>query len=265
MKESVNRRQFVSSACACSAFVAAATTSLAVVLGAGPVDFPKLEGPYLGQKPPGMTPQRFAPGVVSTDQHEHSRLEISRDGKELYWAVIPVEADRSEGGWSFLIEQQSIWFSKNGPDGWSRPQILLPGRWVPTLSTDGQTLYCRPIDRWATPDDLPEERKKTVLAASRTPDGWSTPVAVEGLLPEDGRLTASFCFARNGNLYFDSGEPTKSGNWTWELFVAKRGWQVRVAPTNRLRRQHGNHQLLPLGRPGRVVPNLVLSSRGSVR
>jgi len=33
-------------------------------------DFPVLKGPYLGQKPPGMTQEVFAPGIVSTDSHE---------------------------------------------------------------------------------------------------------------------------------------------------------------------------------------------------
>jgi hypothetical protein len=28
-------------------------------------DFPVLKGPYLGQKPPGMIPEIFAPGIVS--------------------------------------------------------------------------------------------------------------------------------------------------------------------------------------------------------
>ena len=31
-------------------------------------DFPKLTGSYLGQQPPGMTPEIFAPGLVSTEQ-----------------------------------------------------------------------------------------------------------------------------------------------------------------------------------------------------
>jgi len=30
-------------------------------------DFSKLAGPYLGQKPPGMIPEVFAPGIISTD------------------------------------------------------------------------------------------------------------------------------------------------------------------------------------------------------
>jgi hypothetical protein len=38
--------------------------------GEGP--FPKLRGPYLGQKPPGMVPQPFAPGIISTNEDEGS-------------------------------------------------------------------------------------------------------------------------------------------------------------------------------------------------
>lgn len=33
-------------------------------------DFPVLKGPYLGQKPPGMTPELFAPGIVPTEDNE---------------------------------------------------------------------------------------------------------------------------------------------------------------------------------------------------
>lgn len=34
--------------------------------------FPRLQGPYLGQKPPGMVPQPFAPGIITTDGEEGS-------------------------------------------------------------------------------------------------------------------------------------------------------------------------------------------------
>lgn len=36
------------------------------------IKFPVLRGPYLGQKPPGMTPKIFAPGIISTDMSEGS-------------------------------------------------------------------------------------------------------------------------------------------------------------------------------------------------
>ncbi len=35
-------------------------------------DFAVLSGKYLGQKPPGMTPEIFAPGIISTELHEGS-------------------------------------------------------------------------------------------------------------------------------------------------------------------------------------------------
>lgn len=48
-------------------------------------DFPKLTGPYLGQKPPGMTPEIFAPGIVSTADNREFSGTFSPDGKEYYF------------------------------------------------------------------------------------------------------------------------------------------------------------------------------------
>jgi ankyrin repeat protein/Tol biopolymer transport system component len=42
------------------------------------------QGPYFGQKPPGTTPQIFAPGIVSTPAHEFA-CSFSPDGKEFYF------------------------------------------------------------------------------------------------------------------------------------------------------------------------------------
>lgn len=47
-------------------------------------DFPVLRGPYLGQKPPGLIPEIFAEGVMTTEFHEHSSPAFSPDGKEVY-------------------------------------------------------------------------------------------------------------------------------------------------------------------------------------
>ena len=54
---------------------ALSVTALVVLifgLDASGQTIPRLEGPYLGQKPPGMTPQPFAPGIVTTDGEEGS-------------------------------------------------------------------------------------------------------------------------------------------------------------------------------------------------
>lgn len=47
-------------------------------------EFPILKGPYLGQKPPGVSPEIFAPGIISIDIMNHSTPVFSPDGKEVY-------------------------------------------------------------------------------------------------------------------------------------------------------------------------------------
>jgi len=43
---------------------------LAGGLGASDLSLPRLDGPYLGQQPPGLAPRPFAPGIVTTDGEE---------------------------------------------------------------------------------------------------------------------------------------------------------------------------------------------------
>jgi hypothetical protein len=47
-------------------------------------DFPVLKGPYLGQKPPGMTPEIFAPGIISTG-HSERIAAFTPDGKYFFF------------------------------------------------------------------------------------------------------------------------------------------------------------------------------------
>jgi hypothetical protein len=43
-----------------------------VIAGRAQKEFPRLEGPYLGQKPPELTPLRFAQGIITTAENEGS-------------------------------------------------------------------------------------------------------------------------------------------------------------------------------------------------
>ena len=47
-------------------------------------DFPVLEGPYLGQKTPGLIPEVFAPGIVTTEYWESGGV-FTPDMKEFYF------------------------------------------------------------------------------------------------------------------------------------------------------------------------------------
>ena len=46
-------------------------------------EHPVLEGPYLGQKPPGLIPDAFAPGIVSTENYELTGV-FTPNMKEFY-------------------------------------------------------------------------------------------------------------------------------------------------------------------------------------
>lgn len=51
----------------------------------GQDELPILEGPYIGQKPPGLTPEVFAPGIASTE-HRDWGGSFTPDMKEYYFA-----------------------------------------------------------------------------------------------------------------------------------------------------------------------------------
>src|SRR4030043_1843338 len=49
-------------------------------------EFPRLTGPYLGQKPPGMTPEPFASGIIPSTRY-HTTPVFTPDGTEVYWKM----------------------------------------------------------------------------------------------------------------------------------------------------------------------------------
>ncbi|WP_299465311.1 hypothetical protein [uncultured Microscilla sp.] len=50
--------------------------------------FPPFKDRYLGQKPPGLTPKLFAPGMVSTKKHVESLYTFTPDMKEFYFSRV---------------------------------------------------------------------------------------------------------------------------------------------------------------------------------
>jgi len=80
---------------------------LAVIAKAQPTDFPKLTGPYLGQKPPGMVPEIFAPGIVSSSEALEYGIAFSPDGKEFYFnrsGVGVMVCSWTDAGWSAPVK-----------------------------------------------------------------------------------------------------------------------------------------------------------------
>jgi len=97
-----------------------------------PQTFPVLRGLYLGQKVPGKTPVRFAPGIVSTASHEFSSC-FSPDGQEFYFARMHP-----------ALNQRVIMFSKLINGVWTEPAVApFSGQdaFEPFIAPDNQRLY----------------------------------------------------------------------------------------------------------------------------
>jgi len=77
-------------------------------------DFPVLKGPYLGQKPPGMTPEIFAPGIISTNDHFETSPAFSPDGKEFYFSRTP-RLNWDEGAFTLVTTEKK--------EGWTKPKV----------------------------------------------------------------------------------------------------------------------------------------------
>jgi len=113
--------------------------SLAFVDVAGQEHQQAAQGPYLGQKPPGTTPQVFAPGIVSTAAHEFS-CSFTPDGKEFYFS-------RKETGQSPTL----IMVTKFVDGAWTAPALAPFNRasggrsdgmsFEPMVAPDGRRLY----------------------------------------------------------------------------------------------------------------------------
>ncbi len=104
-----------------------------------------LQGPYLGQSPPGLTPIPFAPGLVTTDAFEDGGV-FSRDMNEFYF----VREGEQDG------QLETIVFTQEN------------GLWTKTVMVGEDA---EPYYRYFAPDDRTMHFGQQYK--ERTDDGWS--------------------------------------------------------------------------------------------
>lgn len=163
-------------------------------------DFPILRGPYLGQKPPGMTPEIFAPGIVSTDQGEFNAA-FSPDGREFYFSV------NEPGG------RETMRFMIFEDDRWTPP---LPVPFIssqndcdPIFSHDGNRLYfisTRPKK------DRAGSRNWDIWYVEKRNSGWSDPINAGPPVNSDGD-EYYVSLTKDGTIYFASNRPGGLGSF----------------------------------------------------
>jgi len=159
-----------------------------------PPRFPILRGEYLGQKKPGLIPELFAPGIISTIYYEHTSVAFSPDGKEVFW---------SPERWHPL--RGRILFMELQDNQWTAPQYAMFGdssvyESNPIFSPNGKRLY------FSSNRQVESSGKKAVSGiwfVERTNGGWSEPKSFDTLVRPD-QSDSGASSSRNGSLYFAS-------------------------------------------------------------
>ena len=164
-------------------------------------DFPELKGPYLGQKPPGMTPEIFAPGVISRDDYfEHSAAVFSPDLSEVYWSVKP------DGERYF-----KIYFMKMINGIWAKQQPAsfngAKDNGNPTFSSDGKKLFF--------------DSEGDIFFVKKEANTWTNAVKLSSAINTHASESIQ-SVTKNGSIYFSRFNPNAKirGN-AHEMFVSK--------------------------------------------
>lgn len=123
---------------------------------------PTVETPYLGQDPPGLTPEVFAPGLVSTEHWEFG-VAFTPDLDELY--LLRAGGRYDEMTFVVFRHENGAWHES----------VVSPRAGQPFIAPDGRTLHLGRRFR------------------ERTPDGWSDVKSLGGAFEDIHimRLTAS--------------------------------------------------------------------------
>jgi len=133
--------------------------------GSGGEVFPELRGPYLGQAPPGLEPQLFAPGIVSSGLNTRD-VAMMPDGSELYFSVI-------------VGQRPAIMVTRQVDGRWTEPRVAsFSGRYMdiePCITPDGGRFLF--LSNRPGPDrpEKPGWAYQDIWVMDRSGDGWSEP------------------------------------------------------------------------------------------
>ena len=148
----------------------------------------EIKGEYLGQQKPGVSPQIFAPGFISTNLGERDAA-FTPDRKEFYYSLWT-------GSFGVIL------FTKETESGWDNPEIVSfshdYSNIEPFITNDGKKLFFssnRPIENTG------EVKDYDIWYVTRTDSGWSEPINVGS--PVNSKADEFYpSIADNSNIYF---------------------------------------------------------------
>jgi hypothetical protein len=154
---------------------------------------------YLGQQPPGETPEPFAPGIVNTDAIELNGV-VSPDGREFFFTRV------IDG--VFIMHRCLL-----GEDGgWSDPEPVYtypdraPGLAVDmAYSPDGSHLYF--LGRYSGDLGAEETNSDLFVIARQADGGWSLASPLPAPVNTTDYRESYPSVVADGSLYFSSDRP----------------------------------------------------------
>lgn len=154
------------------------------------------QGRYLGQTPPGMTAELFAPHLAEQNQ------SLGCSGFLADGTVFVFSSMKSGGDWRF----RPVMVTELKEGRWTEPEVAPFSSYMPynfTVGPAGKTVYFTSLK---SPDlstaKLLEEAN--IWAVTRTGDGWTEPVMLGSSINKDSSYENYPTVARNGNIYFMS-------------------------------------------------------------
>jgi formylglycine-generating enzyme required for sulfatase activity len=154
------------------------------------------EGLYLGQQPPGLVPEVFAPGIVSIEDGKEYNIAFSPDLQEIFFVR------RTPGGsdnrlWTCYLENGELTMPELAPFGYDTFET------DPCFTPDGKRLYFnsrRPLPGEEALSDWPH-----VWFVDKTEAGWGEPHFLGP--PLDDYEPVYLSMASDGTLYFTRSSP----------------------------------------------------------
>ncbi|AXT20030.1 hypothetical protein D7030_02605 [Flavobacteriaceae bacterium AU392] len=149
-------------------------------------DFPPLEDRYLGQQPPGLIPEIFAPGIVSINGRGEGSISFSPDLDEVYFGVFKEDGN------------PSVYFSKLEDKKWTNPKEVnftkdkKAGELHPFVSPNGKKIYF-------TAYDSNFENGK-IWYVNRFENSWSNAIQLDSPINDDEVIHPNL--TKNRDLFY---------------------------------------------------------------
>jgi len=154
------------------------------------------DGPYLGQRPPGVTAEVFAPGLISENEWAGCSGFLN-DGTVFVYSSMAAGTD-----WRF----KPTYVMELEGGRWSEPQVAPFSAYMPynfTVGPGGKTVYFTTLK---SPDKSTSMllEQANIWAVTLTKDGWTEPVMLGASINTEEHYENYPTVARDGTIYYMS-------------------------------------------------------------